>query len=796
MHRPIWRAVAISAALAVFVLPSATALAAPPPSAPGPHVATVQNGDSGPAIHHDTSRPLRDYKPTHTRKGEDHADVELPIPAAGVADPVVQTSAPAAAAPTVTSFEGIGQGNITISGAPPDPNAAVGPTQVVEVVNTSLGVFNKSTGAFLLGPENTNTLWSGFGGTCQTTNDGDATVRYDRAADRWVVTQFANVRSTSGPYQECVAVSTSGDATGTWFRYAFQFANFPDYPKISVWPDAYYITYNTFNPAGTTFLGGEECAYDRAKMLTGAAATQQCFTTSTTFAAPLPADWDGSTAPPAGANNLMVTVGSTSTTLAYWRFHVDWTTPASSTLTGPTNLTVASYTLPCGGTGGTCIPQSGTTNQLDTLGDRMMYRSAYRNLGDHESVVLTHSVASGSTTGMRWYELRLSGGVPSVFQQSTFAPDATARWMGSIAMDKAGGIALGYSAASSSLSPAIRVTGRVATDALNTMTQGETTIQSGASQTGGLTRWGDYTSMAVDPSDDCTFYYTNQYLAAAGSFNWHTRIGHFVLPNCTAPPANDFSISVSPTSGTVTAGGSTTATVSTATTSGSAQTVNLSASGLPSGATATFSPASVTSGGSSTMTITTSTSTPAGTSTITITGTGTSATHSTPYTLTVNGTGGCGSPGQKLGNPGFETGSAPWTATAGVIGAFAGQSPHSGTRFAWLDGYGTTHTDTLTQAVTLPAGCTTYQLTFWLHIDSAETTTTTAFDTLKVQIIDGATTTTLVTYSNLNKAAGYSQKSFSLNAFAGHAITVKFLGAEDSSLQTSFVVDDTALNVS
>ncbi len=265
-----------------------------------------------------------------------------------------------------------------------------------------------------------------------------------------------------------------------------------------------------------------------------------------------------------------------------------------------------------------------------------------------------------------------------------------------------------------------------------------------------------------------------------------------------APASNDFSIAVSPSSGSVTAGGSTSATVSTATTSGSAQTVTLSASGLPSGASASFNPGSVTSGGSSTMTITTSTSTPPGTYPVTITGAGSSATHTTSFSLTVTGTGGCGSPGQKLGNPGFESGSTVWSATAGVIGQWgsSGEPPHSGTWNAWLDGYGTSHTDTLSQSVSLPSGCSAYTLSFWLHIDTSETTTSIAYDTLKVQIVDGATTTTLATYSNLNHASGYSQKSFSLSAFAGHTVTVKFLGVEDVSLQTSFVIDDTALNVS
>ena len=263
------------------------------------------------------------------------------------------------------------------------------------------------------------------------------------------------------------------------------------------------------------------------------------------------------------------------------------------------------------------------------------------------------------------------------------------------------------------------------------------------------------------------------------------------------PPANDFSIAVSPTSRSTAAGGSVTATVSTATTSGSAQTVSLSASGLPSGAGASFNPSSVTSGGSSTMTITTSTSTLAGTYPVTITGTGTSATHTAPFSLTVTGGGGgCASPGQKLANPGFESGNTSWTASSGVIGQWAssGQPPRSGTWNAWLDGYGTSHTDTLSQTVTLPAGCASYSLTFWLHIDSSETTTTIAYDTLRVQVIAGATTT-LATYSNLNEAAGYSQKSFNLASFAGQTVTLRFLGVEDVSLQTSFVIDDTALTV-
>jgi hypothetical protein len=742
------------------------AAAAPAPAPPGPQVVRIQSGDSGPAIHHDTSRPLRDYRPTHTPPGKDHADVELPTPLVGAPDPVVQTTAPAAAAPAVTSFEGIGQGNITVSGAPPDPNAAVGPTQVVEVVNTSLAVFNKSTGAFLLGPENTNTLWSGFGGTCQSTNDGDAIVRYDRAADRFVVTQFANVRSTSGPYQECVAVSTTNDATGTWHRYAFQFANFPDYPKLSVWPDAYYITYNMFNPAGTAFLGGEECAYDRAKMLVGAAATQQCFTTSTTFAAPLPADLDSVTAPPAGANNLMVTVGSTSTTLAYWKFHVDWTTTANSTFTGPSTLTVASYTTACGSTG-TCVPQSGTSQQLDSLSDRLMFRLAYRNFGDHESLVVNHAVTSGSTVGVRWYELRLSGGTPSVYQQSTYAPDSTYRWMGSIAMDKVGNMALGYSASSSSIHPQIRFTGRLAGDGLNSMTQGEGTIASGAGSQTTYSRWGDYTSMAVDPTDGCTFWYTDEYIPANGNFNWKTHLASFQMPGCTGTTSNDFSLSLSPTSGSVTAGSSATSTVSTAVLSGSAESVSLSASGLPSGATAAFSPTSVTAGNSSTLTIATTASTPAGSYPITVTGTAASATHTATYTLTVTSTGGSG-----ITNGGFESGLTGWTSTGSTA---AITSPvHGGSGAARIGSTSPSGDSTLVQTFTAPTAATA--LHFWYRMTCPDTIT---YDWFTATLKDNTTSTTTTIRSKVcSTNSAYVQVNATVTA--GHSYTLTMTNHDDN----------------
>ncbi len=453
------------------------------------------------------------------------------------ADTAVQGTAPRTAAPVLGSgVPGVGvgfvgpAGSFTVNSAPPDTIGAVGATQYVQVVNSGLAIFDKASKSVLYGPVPTNTLWRGFGGPCETDNDGDAVVVYDKAANRWVVSQFA---VTAAPYYQCVAVSKTSDATGGYWLYAFNYgSSFPDYPKMGVWPDAYYETFNIFN--GNSFGGAKLCAYDRAKMLTGAAATQQCYQLSTSYGGVLPADLDGATAPPAGAPNYMLNFGSNSLNL--WKFHVDWTTPANSTLSGPTSIPVAAFATACGG--GTCVPQAGTRQKLDSLGDRLMFRLAYRNFGTHESLVVNHSVKVGTSrkapyTGVRWYEIRNLAGTPQVYQQSSFAPDTNYRWMGSAAMDKQGNLAIGYSTSSSSLNPAIRYTGRLATDPLNTL-QGESILLNGTgSQTGSnLARWGDYSALSVDPTDDCTFWYTTEYERTNGAFNWSTEIATFKFPGC------------------------------------------------------------------------------------------------------------------------------------------------------------------------------------------------------------------------------------------------------------------------
>ncbi len=508
--------------------------------------AAQSNGTTGPqvtnAIHHDTLHSLRGTMPKpdeFSKSGRQHPARPLPwLDGPGSPpDGALQSSPTGSFAPALGSgFDGVGQGfsgpqgTFTVNSAPPDTNGAVGATQYVQVVNSAFAVFDKATKAVTYGPVATNTLWTGFGGPCEADNDGDATVVYDKAAGRWIISQFA---VTAAPYFECVAVSATSDATGAYYRYAFSYGStFPDYPKMGVWPDGYYETFNMFN--GNTFAGAKLCAYDRNAMLTGAAATQQCFQLSSSYGGVLPADLDGATAPPSGSPNYMLNY--TANALNMWRFHVDWANSANTTLTGPINIPVASFSAACGG--GTCIPQAGTHQQLDSLADRLMFRLAYRNFGSYESLVVSHSVKVGTSrknpyTGVRWYEIRNPGTTPTVYQQSTFSPDSDYRWMGSVAMDKQGNMALGYSVSSSTIHPAIRYTGRLAGDPLDTMEAESSIVEGLGSQSGNnLSRWGDYSAMTVDPVDDCTFWYTSEYLQNTGSFNWNTRIASFKFPGC------------------------------------------------------------------------------------------------------------------------------------------------------------------------------------------------------------------------------------------------------------------------
>jgi hypothetical protein len=443
--------------------------------------------------------------------------------------------------------------------------------------------------------------------------------------------------------------------------------SFPDYPKLGVWPDAYYMSFNMF---GRRFLGANACAMDRAKMLAGAAATMQCFQQSSSVASLLPSDLDGTTVAPAGSPAFFVNVGSNSLNL--WKFHVDFTAPANSTFIGPTNLPVAAFTPACNG--GACIPQLGTNQSLDSLADRLMYRLAYRNFGNHDSLVVNHSVTAGSGVGIRWYELQNPNTNPVVFQQGTYAPTSDFRWMGSIAMDSAGDIAVGYSASSSSIHPAIRYTGRTPADPLGVLQVESSIIEGTGSQLSGLSRWGDYSSMSVDPVDDCTFWYTTEYLKIDGTFNWNTRIASFKFPGCGAPPTPDFTLTASPSSQTVAQGASTTYTATVTPSGGFTGTVTFSVSGLPAGASGSFNPTSVSGSGTSTLTVLTSATTPAGSYPLTITGTSGTLIHSISVTLVVSAAGGSdfaisASPSSQTVAQGAST---TYTVTITATGGFAG----------------------------------------------------------------------------------------------------------------------------
>ncbi len=442
----------------------------------------------------------------------------------------------------LSQFEGVNNLNNVL---PPDTVGDVGPNHYVQMVNLSMQTFNKN-GSPAPGPINSNQIWAGSGTPCATTNSGDPIVLYDQFADRWLISQFS-IPDTSGytaPFYECVAISTTPDPLGTYHRYAFQYNALPDYPKIGVWPNAYFTSYNMFTAGSLDFAGLKMCAWDRAAMLTGSPAVEVCYNFSDKFGM-LPADADGSVPPPTGSPGYFVGQNwSDKSKLTMFKMKPDFATPANSTLTGPTDIPIDPISRACISVGN-CIPQPGTTQKLDALGDRMMYRLAYRNFGDHESLVTNATVAMDGTlgatsqTGIRWFELRdLSKDVPTVHQQGTSADvdGLTYRWMGSVAMDRSGNMALGYSTAKASGAnafPSIRYVGRRNTDPLNQMPQAESTIINGTGvQTSSFGRWGDYSSMNVDPTDDCTFWYTTEYVQTTGLATWQTRVASFRYPSC------------------------------------------------------------------------------------------------------------------------------------------------------------------------------------------------------------------------------------------------------------------------
>jgi len=515
---------------------------------------------------HDVSPPLHSIPHVPLPPGDLRVIPRHPLPTRSTGrqarglDPAAQTTfgaqavaAPVAAMPaTSVNFEGMNEGDNGHGVLPPDPNGDVGLNHYVQIVNTLFAVYDKS-GTRLYGPATINTLWSGFGGPCETTNQGDPVALYDHLADRWLLTQFAHslnpFGTPLGPFYQCIAISQTGDPTGAYYRYAFVVSSnkLNDYAKLVVWPDGYYMSANQFqcNLLGCSWGGQGAWAFERTRMLSGQPAAMvsfDLFAANSNFGGLLPSDLDGPP-PPAGTPNSFVEVkdsadGWPTDQLHVFQFHVNWATPSASTFTGPDVLNTSPFDSKLCGGNDACIPEQGTAQRLDVIADRLMYRLQYRNFGDHETLMLNHTVAVGDFAdhaGIRWYELR-RGGAWSIYQQGTYAPDAHHRWMGSIAMDGAGNVAVGYSTSSSTLYPSIRYAGRLASDPLGTLPQAEGILMAGGgAQLNSSGRWGDYTMLAVDPADDCTFWYTNEYFAQTFDNFWQTRVGAFRFPGCGGP---------------------------------------------------------------------------------------------------------------------------------------------------------------------------------------------------------------------------------------------------------------------
>jgi hypothetical protein len=569
------------------------------------------------AARSDVSAPLAllDASPREEGLDEDERGPH-PLPhefaaAAPARDPVLQDTAAPLLVPSQTgNFDGIGLGflgasikGFEVTGVPPDPQGDVGPNHYVQIVNSSFAVFGKD-GHAIFGPVPTRTIFASFGGPCETHDDGDGIALYDPLADRWLIAQFAIDTTSQKRFHECIAVSRSADPTGAWARYDYLFSDFNDYPKFGVWPDGYYATYNTFpDPGSSQFEGVNYCVMDRARMLAGEAAAQQCILLREEDGGLVPGDVDGFLAPPAGEPNTAVGFGRNNLTL--YRFRVDWENALNS-FVEPTTVPVAQFAEACFlNRGGSCIPQPGNgAATLDSLGDRLMYRAAYRNFGGHESMIVNHTVAVNGVTGVRWYEIRDPAGTPSLFQQGTYAPDSSWRWMGSAAIDRAGDVGLGFSLISPAMPASIGYTAHAASDAPGVMGQGESVAVNGSGAQAVKLRWGDYSSMSVDPADECTFWYTNEYIPADGVFNWHTRIFSFEVPGCRA--AADYSIWTAEQQAVGRGQQPATVTLNTAPLLATAvpRQLTLAVGSLPRGVTATIQPATVAPGQTATLTLT------------------------------------------------------------------------------------------------------------------------------------------------------------------------------------------------
>ena len=503
-----------------------------------------------PASHADASRPLREQLlewPPREKLGDEQEAIlnpKIPHRHQDGPDPVIQDSffqrlvnTPAVPGPILT-WNGIPFPGVDCDCAPPDTNGQVGKTQYVQTVNEGIQVWDKITGVSVFGPVAIRSLWGGFGGVCETAGSGHPVVNYDRLADRWVVSQSAIPTGASVPMDECIAVSQTGDATGAYYRYQFHLtSDYLDYPKIGVWPDGYYMAANIFDTAHTAFLGPQAFVFDRMKMLVGdPSATGQTLgiTGGPSEATFLPSDLDSSRPPPISDPNHFV-AWPQGVPLVYkvWAFHADFINPANTTFTLETTVPASAFTVLCPSTRD-CVPQLGSATNLDAVADRLMFRNAYRMFpGGNESLLNNYTVSANAVAGIRWFEVqRTRPGNWTLFQEATYQPDTTWRWMGSIASDHLGDQVLGFSASSSTINPQLRYAGRLATDPINILTGEQHLFDGTGSQTGTDSRWGDYSDLTVDPVDECTFYYTNEYYDTTSSFNWRTRIGYFKFAEC------------------------------------------------------------------------------------------------------------------------------------------------------------------------------------------------------------------------------------------------------------------------
>jgi hypothetical protein len=540
---------------------------------------------------------------------QQNAPVVVPVLTAPAGSATVEQRAHGTKPPVemLARFEGIGEGFSGPQGMatlrnPSDNTLAVGPNHVVQAVNTRMAIFTKkgnqfdTTGRVLYGPVNTNNVFRGFGGPCEERNNGDAVVRYDQLADRWLIVMplFSRVaprpveppaprggepakrsepgqpgqpgaaaklyepppppppapaganpgagrgrggqpQGPQGSYRMCYAISTGPDPFGTYYRYEFVRPLFPDYPRPAVWPDGYYVPTST----GDNVIEKHACVVDRARMLRGEPATEQCIIIDDVNFLNN-ADLDGKELPPPGAPNMMIAAGGTQLKkimeddgIFVWNFHVNWDDPSKTRLDGPKKIAVAPYHYLCDGQLTSCVPQPGTERRLDAQGDKIMARLVYRRIGNRESVVGVHSVNTVSASGgVRWYELTVNQDRSlALRQQGTYAPDSSFRWMASPAIDKRGNIGIGYSFGGTPRFAGQRFAARLADDPLGQLTFRENVLVEGEGPQTNTLRWEDYTQTAMDPSDDCTIWYVGDYMKT-GATNYSTKIGAFRIPGC------------------------------------------------------------------------------------------------------------------------------------------------------------------------------------------------------------------------------------------------------------------------